>query len=60
MSVSEETSVYTNGFATNESVETQNVINTCMNGDYDMDLFLFTSESVGEGHPGLTLLDNFN
>ncbi|CAG2182387.1 unnamed protein product, partial [Oppiella nova] len=48
MSGSEETSVYVNGLNNNHSDDMQN---NCMNGDFNMDSFLFTSESVGEGHP---------
>ncbi|XP_054153842.1 S-adenosylmethionine synthase-like [Oppia nitens] len=48
MSVNEETSVYMNGH--NNGTVTNDIVGT-LNGDYNMDLFLFSSESVGEGHP---------
>ena len=52
MSGTEETSVYTNGInGVNGSVKKDNKF--CANGDFNMDSFLFTSESVGEGHPGM-------
>jgi len=48
MSVTEETSVYSNGI----DVDIDSNINQFdLNGDQSVDSFLFTSESVGEGHP---------
>jgi hypothetical protein len=50
MSVTEETSVYSNGI----DVDIDSNINQFdLNGDQSVDSFLFTSESVGEGHPGI-------
>ncbi|CAG2121710.1 unnamed protein product, partial [Medioppia subpectinata] len=46
MSGEEETAVYMNG-DNSDNKDTHNVVN----GDSNVDSFLFTSESVGEGHP---------
>ena len=55
MSGTEETSVYTDGHTINGNAGDAHNATNCTNGDYDMDSFLFTSESVGEGHPGIRL-----
>ncbi|CAG2121778.1 unnamed protein product, partial [Medioppia subpectinata] len=47
MSGEEETAVYMNGVNNSDNKDTHNVVN----GDSNVDSFLFTSESVGEGHP---------
>ncbi len=52
MSVTEETSVYCNGIDVDmDSNFNRNQFD--LNGDQNIDSFLFTSESVGEGHPGI-------
>ena len=48
MSVTEETRVYCNDGDINSDGNQLDI-----NGDNNMDSFLFTSESVGEGHPGM-------
>ena len=66
MSGTEETSIYTNGYTNGNingninghSVDDHNLHNSNMNGDSDIDSFLFTSESVGEGHPGMNHMNN--
>jgi len=61
MSVTEETSLYAggNGIEIDSNSDPNGILIHSINGDYNMDSFLFTSESVGEGHPGTTTYHSF-